>query len=232
MKKLLSLILALSLTLSLAACGGKGEDKAKDEPNEKKEVKADKKELKGEDAARDAAENFFDAFCDFDFEEAEKYFDGEIPSDVKGAYSMALDEMLAGMPAEMSAYKSDFEDIFNDLIEKMKKSVSYKITDVEGDGDEYIVSVELTMPDMESVDFDSVMSSSMEEELMTLVMEYAESGKITESMSEDEMMEIIMPELIKIIKNAFNDMDFETTTDSGEITVAEIDGEWLVTEMD
>ena len=229
MKKLLSLILALACAASLTACGGDKSDDKKEEPSTKTEVK---KELDGEDAARDTAENFFDAFCDFEFEKAEKYYDGEIPSDLKNAFSLELDKVMSDIPPELSPYKSEFEDLFNTMIEKSKQSFSYKITNVEGDGDEYIVSVDLTTPNVADVDFDAMLSGTMEEELMALVMEYAESGKITETMSEEEMMDILMPEMMKILKSVVNDIEFETTTESGEITVAKVNGKWLVTEMD
>lgn len=239
MKKLLSLLLALAMTMSLAACGDKkdAEDaNTETKQEEKVEKKEDKKEeVDGEEAATEAMEGFLDAICDLDFEAAEKFYDGEIPAELKsslGDLDTLVEEAMKEMPAEFGDYKKDFEDVLNVIVDKAKESISYEIKNVDGEGEEYKFTVEMAYPD-ENFDGEKAFTDAfgdVEEKTMELVTKLAEEGKITETSTEEDLMKAIIPELINLLKDAVKDVKIDTVTEEAEFTVVLKDGEWLVSE--
>ncbi len=220
MKKLLSLLLALVLTFSLAACGGGAGDK-NSKVNDSKEE------------ATEVVEGFMDAYIDFDFADLEDYVDdfSDLPEEIQELdFSSALDEIIDEMPDGLSAYRDDWEDVFNRLFDIAKECMDYKITDVnEESKDEYIFTVDLTVPDFESVDFDSLVTNAMSEDtMMDLVTMGQASGELSEAPTEEEIMAFLAPTIIQKINDALYDVEFETESQEIELVVVEENNEWMI----
>lgn len=215
MKKLLSIVLALVLVLSVASCslfGGEKDSAA---------------------SAEKTVESFMDALVDFDFKKLKNYIDDEdaLPDEIADFDLEAnLEKIIDDMPAELDDYSDDLRSIFNDLIDKIKKEISYEIKETTKDEDSYIVTVEVTLPDMDSVNFENLLTDSMDESsLMNILNEMIESGKITENTTEQEMFDLLMPEVFKIMEDAIKDIEFETTTDEKEFVVVKSeDDKWVI----
>ena len=135
-------------------------------------------------------------------------------------------------PSEFSAFSNDFEDMVNSMIDRIKKEISYEIKDVEEgeDGDKYIFTVEMTVPELDDANFEDIFAESLDETALTnMLMAKIEEGVITETSTEQEMLEVILPEMIQILNDILEDYEFETTTKDIEIVVAiNDDDEWLI----
>lgn len=224
MKKLLSILLALVLMLSLVSCGGSDDaNKVKDE-----EVKKTDKELVEETAVA-----FMDALVDLDFEEVKEYVTNkeEISEAVKG-YDIASvkAEFMTQLPEEIAAYTKPVETFFDFVVAKAKSSFDYKIKEiVKEEKDKYIVKIDFTEPDMESVDLESVMAELMTEEgVQNLLLEMLEAGTISEETSEEELTELVITEVFNIATEALNEVEFATSTEEIEIVVVKDGDAWLV----
>ena len=230
MKKLLALLMALCLGLTMfTACGNKeeGEDTKKEEKAEKEE-----KEESAEDEAKKVVESFMDAFVEFDMKEAAKYVDDDSFIDELGAESKddMIDVVMDMMGEEVGEYADMFEPLAELIVDKFIDSMSYEITDTEeSDDDEFTFTVELTSADFESVDFEEIFGSVLDQEASEeLAMELIENGTITEDMTEEEMLAVVFEEVIKIAEDTIEDLDIETTKEEQEIVVVKDDDEWII----
>lgn len=223
MKKITSLLLAILCTLSLSACQ-KPEEIDKDS---KKDAEAEVTKV---------VESYMDAICEMDYAQLNDFIVEE--NDEYDGLD-AKEEMLEGMfggeiPAELVAYEDDFDDICNNLIDVICEKMTYEIISVEEDGDNYVVTVEMT-----SMDWDELIAVMNDEEAMSemgyeLGVELAESGKINESMSEEELMKVILEETLILMEEIIEDFvsGSESITYEMEIVVEDHDGEWLINEED
>ena len=232
MKKLLAILMAFVLAFSLVACSN-----AADEETTAKE---DSKNAKEE--STEVVEAFMDAYLEFDADKMEDCVidKDDLPESLKMNFDEkveeAWEETARELPPEMANYESDFENMFISVIERALDEVSYDIVETEKeDDDEYTVTVEVTLPDVESVDFDEILSSKDDEASAVLeekALEYMESGMITAYSTEEEIMDLLMPHAIEIIEEAFDEIEFEITTEEIEFAVKLEDDEWLIDAKD
>ena len=204
MKKLISLFLTLTLALSMTACGSSKKD------------------------AQEAAQGFMDAFIKLDYDGIKEYIDDEtaIPESIK---NLDADKVVESLPAELSEYSEDFESIFNDVIKKATDDMSYEIKGIEKNNKDYEVTVEVTLPDFENIDIESVIGEQLNKEAMTnLLMEMISSGEITDFTDQKAIMDVLMPKIVEIAKDAIADIEIETTTEEKVIVVVKEDDKWLV----
>ena len=173
MKKLISLFLTLTLALSMTACGSSKKD------------------------AQEAAQGFMDAFIKLDYDGIKEYIDDEtaIPESIK---NLDADKVVESLPAELSEYSEDFESIFNDVIKKATDDMSYEIKGIEKNNKDYEVTVEVTLPDFENIDIESVIGEQLNEEAMTnLLMEMISSGEITDFTDQKAIMDVLIPKIVE-----------------------------------
>lgn len=221
MKKLLALLLALSCAVSLAACKKSKVDGGKPAP-----------EKTDEQLATEAAEGFLDALVDLDYDGMAEYVDDAsvIPEEFKDFNADELTKtMTEGQGPEFEPFTEDLKGLSEDIIGVIKDNMSYKITSTEKDGDNYIITAEMSICDFDSVNFDSIVEENFkEEDLNKMLMELLASGKISADSSQEEILAIIMPDMIKAMRDGVKNMDVTSTTEEYKLTVSEIDGEWLV----
>ena len=234
MKKLLMGILALTLALSFTACGEDSKkDSDKEETKQTETKKDDKKEADPKDAAEDAVKGFMDAFSEFDFTEMEKYIDGELPAEfAEFDFSTIKEETINSLPEELDAYKDDFGKMFDTAIDKMLATISYDITNVEEDGDNYVISVDVTMADFNALEesLNNALSADLTEKFIEIGEEAIANGDLSEDSTEQEVMDYLMPKAIDMIGDVLDEeiKSLERTTEEGEFVVTEVDGEWLI----
>ena len=217
MKKLLSILLTFVLMFTLAACSILGNTKDNTKDVEK------------------TVTSFLDAFTNLELDGIEEYFvDGnKLPEAItEFDVDSVLEEMTASMSEELSAYAADFESIIIDMINKMKEKLSYEIKSIEraDKGNEYIVSFDLTTPDVDNVDFEAIITEKMNETVMNdMIMKMFEEGTISETTSQEEMMDLIMSEVLPVIRDTVTTIDYDVTTEEKELIVIESeDGKWLI----
>jgi len=211
MKKLLAILLVLMVVMT--GCGRNTEEDMK--------------------AVRETVESCFDSLVNFDFEKIKDFFvdENDIPKEISELDVAAEFEKLMGnMPAELEEFSPEFEEMMYYAFDKIKSECSYEITDIVRDkSTRYIVSMNLTLPDVEKVDFEKLITDSFDEQIVTdTLMEMANEGKLTASSSEQEMMALVMPKMVEIIKATIDGIEFETTTESFEFPVKlQDDGRWM-----
>ena len=224
-KKITSLAIALMCVVSLSACN-KADDSDKDA---KKDTKAETKVETAEGKATKTVESFMDAFCEFDFTEAANYID-EMPEDLEGMQLDAMiDAMMDEMPAEMEPYADDFESMLNGLMDRCLATFEYEITDTEEKDGNYEFTLEVTIPDMDGVDIESIIADSFSEDaMMTILQDALTSGELSETSTEQEAMDYLMDQLIPMLGDVIADIEIETSTEEITLVVVEDDGEWII----
>lgn len=217
MKKLLALLLAFALVFSVTACS------LFDNPE------------KDRAAVEETVKGFMDAYTAFEFDKLENFVVNKDDLSEKVAevnMTAAFDEVMKDLPSEMAPYRQDLQKIFDDTINKVKSGLSYEITGIERseDGDNYTVSISLTIPDFESIDFNAAFSDVASEAVLTNVLkEMIDSGKVTANTTQQEMIALLMPEVVKLIESAINDIEFEVVTEESKLVVVETDDDaWLI----
>ena len=229
MKKMLKIalcaVLTLALVFSFVACS---DDAAKDE-----EVI---EEVDGEEEAEKVVESFMDGFCEFDIKEMSKYcVDGDAFTENIG-YEDFKQELIDRMSKEFSPELAvQLEPLFEGMVDIVSKTIEYKITDIEKDGDDYVVTVEYSSIDFEELSnysneaFSGENSTKMGEEL---AQELIDNGTITESSTQEEVVEALIAGMTDKVLNDLEGAidDFEKVEKTVEITVVEDDGEWLIDE--
>ena len=210
MKKILSILMVAVMVLSLAACGTKDREEAEKTLNE-----------------------FMKAFSELDTKAMKDYLDDEeAVSNFEDAIEAEVANMMGELPAMFDGYEEDFEEIVIDFVERYVAEASYEIKEVEEDKDEYTFTIEFTLPDPSSVDFEEeFLKYISEEEIKQLVQNEVSAGNLTEYSTEKEVYKVIMPKLISVIKEAFEGLeieDMETEETEEEIVVVKTDGKWLI----
>ena len=239
MKKLLSILLALTMVFSLAACGGdKAEKEAKKGEKVVDVVKDDEKTKEKDDEAlaEETVEGAMDAFCELNLKEFAGYVNGEadlgdMPFENKDDLTDMFLEELGSDPG-MEGMIELIQPVFETVVDAMLDSMTYEITDVSEDNGDYNFTVNFECMDFEALDdFDSLMEGTdFETTMMEVVTELMESGDITEDMSEEEMMEALIPSLVEILEDVIVEALESVDTNEAELefVVTEEDGEWLI----
>ncbi len=218
-------MLTLALVLSFAACN-----------NDAKESEV-KEEPKNDVVAEETAKDFMDALNEFDVDkmadccaDPDAFKDMLGFDDVKDAVFEGMAE--AGVDGEMAEMMAPFAD---GVIDIMKNRIDYEVVSVKEDGDDYIVTVEYSVPDF-GVAGETLNTAFSEEESAALgeeiAQELVENGTITQTSTQEEIMDALInsmiDKLLPIMEEAIENA--EIVTEKAEIKVVEKDGKWFVDE--
>lgn len=206
MKKVLSLVLVLVLACGLfAGCG--------DSDNKEKAI--------------EAAEKFMDAYVALDADAIKELVvdEDDLPDGIKEFdFDAAMGE-LGGV----EGFEEELKEILDIVIDKAKKKMSYEVEEVEENDGVFTVTVKAKVVDEVSEEFQEIVSEELsEEKMMEIAYGLIESGKITESTTEDELLSLILEEAFDLMKKVVSEIDFETREATYKIVVVEKDGKWLV----
>ncbi len=231
MKKLLTGILALTLVFSLTACG-ENKDNKDDKKEETKQTEVSK-ETDPKEAAEETVKDFMDAFCELDTKEMAKYIDGELPEEFSDFnFDAVKEETINSLPEELGAYKTQFGDMFDSLIDKMLATINYDILSVEEDGDNMIAKVDITMADFNALEdaLNNALSTDFSAKFVEIAEEAMANGDLTDDSTEQEVIEYLLPKAIDAIGDILEkEIDsLERTTEEAEFTLTEVDGKWLI----
>ena len=215
MKKILSLLLVLMLAVSLVACGGA----AKEDTSEKDATKV--------------VEKFMDALIEFDADEAEKYIDDpdEIPEEFRDITN--LDGLMGNVPAEFEMFEDKFKKMAEDIIDKFRDEFKYEIKETEKDGENVIVTVVMEGPEPSGIEelgaeISSYASNLTEEDANAYLERLLQSGKITESSTQEDLLSALFDLIIDDMIKYISDYEFETEEKEFEFVVVNEDGEWVI----
>ena len=202
MKKFLALLLALTLAFSMVSCS-----LFADPEKDKADVEA-------------TVKSFMDSYIALNFDGLDQYVVNKEDLAAKLAevdLTAAFDTAMNDVPAEMEPYRQDLQKIFNDTIEKLKSKFSYTVVDAvrSEDGNEYTVTVDLNVPDSDSANLGDVFSESANREAITGIL--------------NEMIALLMPEVMKLVETAINNLEIDVITHQGTLIVTKADdGKWLI----
>lgn len=229
MKKLLTGILALTLALSFTACG---KDESTNDSKNPDTPKVEDK-ISSTDAAKEVATSFMDAYKKFNIEEASQYVNGEISEEIaQFDIENIKKEMLKTMPEDFAPMADYLTDMLDSVVDTISSSTEYKIISAEEDGDNVKVVVDVTSPNVDNLEatFENAMAEDMEQEMLVILTEAMESGALTESSTDEEMMEYLMPKIFEIAEEMIVEelKNAETTTKNFNLILTEVDGKWLI----
>ena len=212
MKKCLSVLLALVMVLTMLA-GCQGKSKPKDP----------------ETLARETVENYMDALMVFNFEKASTYTSDPDKMMEDAPYNNLEDATAAIMdavPEEFATYEESITKFADAMFDVMKDKMDYEITAVTKDGDDYLVSVTLTTVDSDGANFMTDMMSDIDIEEM--LMQMLEDGIINENMSEQQLMDILVPAIFDTMTEAVQNASVSTTTIEENFRIIKVDGKWVI----
>ena len=213
MKKMLSVLLALVMVLTMMAGCQKGSAPFADDST----------------LARKAAENYLDALMLFDYKEASNFTsdpDKMLENALYEDLEEATNKIMSAVPQEFGAYEGSIKTFADAMFDVMKNEMDYEITNVKKDGDGYLVSVKLTTVDYEGEDILADMMESVNAE--ELLMQLLEDGIINENMSEQQLMDAMIPAMFEKMADAVKDVPIATTTLEEDIHLIKVKDQWLV----
>jgi len=225
-KKILCLVMVLMVAVAFTACGKKKSEKTTDVAAET--------EVTNVNSPEDTIDNFFNALFDFEFEKAAEYTTGDaedIGGDLGlGSLSDLMDiisesENMEGVPEE---YRDDLLDAVEKIMKVALNKCEYEIIDSKESDGKYIYTVKMISPDFEALDTDAIMSDISEEEVMQII---SDSGiDISSVESEEELMGAIMGPLMDYFVEKMDEVieNADTIETTGELTLVEVDGQWLI----
>ncbi len=182
----------------------------------------------GEEDARLAAEGFLNAYVNVDFEKIVNYVDdaSNLPDEIKDFDIENI--MQDSIPEEFKQYSEEFRSLIDALLEKMKENMAYTINGVEKVDDKFKFSTTITSPDFD-IDIEKVLSEKINEDQITkVIMDLYTSGVISDSSTQEEIMDAAIAPLFSMIKDTIKETDFGKESTECEIIVKNIDGNWLV----
>lgn len=217
LKQMLCVLLAVVMVLALAACGSNG-------GGSKETVPPDK-----------VVEAFMDAYLAMDFQTATTYLDDASVLKDAVEYDSAkqgfLDDFVGQTP-EMEPYRDDFEEFFDHMMQSIMDSIQYKIISTDVDGSNATVKIQVDAPDFDSIDMDAAMESvTGEDALMKILMPLIEDGTLTQNSTQEEMYDILVPEMIRLMTEAMDEAIANADpSESGEddFHLVQKDGKWII----
>ena len=143
--------------------------------------------------------------------------------------SLDMDNIMASFPNEISDYQTEFQEIFQGLVDKAKDCLSYEIEGVKETEKGYVYTVKLTTPDTDELNLDTILKEQMTEEVMgQIIRELLESGAVTDESGEEEIQKAFMPKIIEIVRSAMETVTITPEEQIVDFTVANEDGRWLI----
>ena len=202
MKKILAIILMLVCVFSVTACGS---------------ISADEAEA--------TVKTFLDGVTNLDADMIKTAIDDPAKAGEFAEFYTKLDELESTMPEMLKPYEENINKLFDAVVEKVKSEMSYTIKETRVEGDKAIVTVDVVMPDFDKFDGAALFSGITDQSaIATLTQKLLLEGKITQSMSREDMMTLLIPALIDSAAESIDSVEFESTTKTVDLTVYEKDG--------
>ena len=202
MKKILAIILMLVCVFSVTACGS---------------ISAEEAEA--------IAKTFLDGVTNLDADMIKTAIDDPAKAGEFTEFDTKLDELKSTMPETTKPYEENINKLFDAVVEKVKSEMSYTIKETKVEGDKAIVTVDVVMPDFDKFDGAALLSGITDQSaIATLMQKLLLEGKLTQSMSQEDMMALLIPALIDSVAESIDSVEFESTTKTVDLTVYEKDG--------
>lgn len=202
MKKILAIILMLVRVFSVTACGS---------------ISADEAEA--------TVKTFLDGVTNLDADMIKTAIDDPAKAGEFAEFDTKLDELKSTMPETTKPYEENINKLFDAVVEKVKSEMSYTIKETRVEGDKAIVTVDVVMPDFDKFDGAALLSGITDQSaIATLMQKLLLEGKITQSMSQEDMMALLIPALIDSAAESIDSVELESTTKTVDLTVYEKDG--------
>ncbi len=218
------MLLSLSLVMSLAACGGNGGGSGVVPGAPSNEVNNAEKDIVN------AVEGFLDDFCDLEFSKLNDYLLEEDESLANFDFDALLEQEITGAIAGtgMEQYADLFEPLIEKYLDIITSNMKYEVVETVKEGENYNVNVEFSAIPIS--DIINAMNSVDEAAGNEIGTKLVEEGKLTEGMSEEEMMKVVLEATVEYISGILDDTAKNSEPETAELNfvVSEKDGEWLI----
>ena len=202
MKKILAIMLMLVCVFSVTACGS---------------ISAEEAEA--------IAKTFLDGVTNLDADMIKTAIDDPAKAGEFTEFDTKLDEFKSTVPEMLKPYEENINKLFDAVVEKVKSEMSYTIKETKVEGDKAIVTVDVVMPDFDKFDGAALLSGIADQSaIATLTQKLLLEGKITQSMSQEDLMTLLIPALIDSAAESIDSVELESTTKTVDLTVYEKDG--------
>lgn len=257
LKRILLLLLALACVLAMVACDDKKESSSKkddDDEDESVEITvsddadSDITEASSEESvpapeisvedADAAIKAFFDALVQLDatgLKDAchdSEIFYSESFLEFEKICSGDFGEMLGDDAAMFAGHEEKLGEMVQAIIDKLSQTMSYQLSEGRRIGNDTVVyDVEMTMFNADQIGTimtEQLSNALSEQVVIQLVTELMSNGTITNSTTEEELYEILIPVILDMVIDAIRNMELTSQTISGEFAVIEKDGVLLV----
>ena len=236
MKKMFGIMLVTAMIVSFTACGGSDIDKFNEQLPQADVMETKVAQATPEELATETAEKAMSAFCEMDLEGMMKVFDTEESAEElpfknkEDLYDMFMETMAED--GDISGFEDMIKPLAESVVDAFLNSINYEIKDVAELDGSYIFKIAFSSINFDNLpDFEAVLSTpEIESKVEELAIDLFEKGDITEDMSEDEMMKVMMPDIVDLIEEAvIGSIEDMTPVDAeGTLVVYEKDGKWLV----
>jgi len=199
------------------------------------------------DEAQLIGEYFLDAYCDYDYETAESYMSGELPENVTVIYDTVeankasnmneATSLLGSIGLEFDTFKPQCDNVYNNIIDKLRDKTSYKDLKISGINGTYAITGKLTLPSKKSIpdplanfDIKSFSASMMVKAIKNGYIDY--SGNYEDGVTEQDLIDFVAKELVNSLNEDVDKTKITTEDIDITLTLSWIDGEWLITSFE
>lgn len=225
MKKILSILLVLSLICCLFVGCTEGDSHSNSSQVESKPITDQEKAVQ-------TAETFIKALFEHDLEAVKACFAESEQLDEIWLDIVKIEDDVFELVGGMENATAEVEKMIQVLIKLQKDNTSHKILSVEKQDDSYLVKAEIATLDYYAntqLEIQRIISGiSTEENVLKIYQELYEEGKITESTSSAEIMDLLTAEVYKLATEAIKDYEFTTVYLTVDLVIFEKDGKWLI----
>lgn len=231
MKKLLSIVTILAVCSSMAVGCGKKDDTASKSNDTKTEQKVSKKAS----TPKDTIEKAMDSLIALNFDKLADYM---VDEDAVSELTEEFDTITSSF-TELEDMGMESSDIDN-LLTSITGTIEYEILDCEENDDNASVTISLSIPDFDSIDFSDtdllmeMLGVSSEEELLTKYTDVSSVDELAE-MDEDELNDVqadlmsgMMADFAKNMSKIVKDV--EMIDEEITFELVKEDGKWLISD--
>ena len=137
-----------------------------------------------------------------------------------------LPEILSQvLPEEFKSYADAITPMVEPAITYVQEKSSYELLSVEKDGNNYLATVEVTIPSLEGLDVGSLLQNKT---IQSITLNLALSGQINLSMSQDQMIVAMLPHLANDLPKILNELNLPTQTKTITFTVVKVNSSWRI----
>jgi len=144
---------------------------------------------------------------------------------------------LGSIGLEFDTFKPQCDNVYNNIIDKLRDKTSYKDLKISGINGTYAITGKLTLPSKKSIpdplanfDIKSFSASMMVKAIKNGYIDY--SGNYEDGVTEQDLIDFVAKELVNSLNEDVDKTKITTEDIDITLTLSWIDGEWLITSFE